>query len=411
MSTPCKNLFVALAVAAMPAAAAAVVVKAPSAKAEATGAKAYYYTPMGITFEGADKTEKLGADMAYGPVNFWFETAAEQTSGRYQWDFPTAVNADGTVKMGSATTQALNFRMTTAGKYAAPVLTMKTGLASDTYTMAEDGVMYGSLGTPERFAVNYRPGQTVSFETADECLTANSESANAYLSMIMAGGIYSDFKIHGFAESFYYSKDFWLQAIGAEVSSNSAITADNIAVKVFKREKTSVSTEEIAQLHVADVCSVGNNRYYVTFKPDEAVYVSTAMQVVVVAPEGKLTQFAPVFPTQDSYHASNAGTCSIYADFSLVGKPVKKQYCDFFGTELTDEDDATKPAQYLNHWNVGIYGSYEKPAGVDGIIADQPLDESPLIYNLQGICVAADGNLDNLPAGIYIANGKKILKK
>lgn len=386
----------------------AATIKTTGQRNTAASASVYYFTPMGITFEGTDKDEKLGADMAYAPVNFWLQTAAEVSSGTPQWTYPTGIKLDGTERMGASTQTELNFRMTANGRFSAPVLT-SSAAPGTSYTLAEDGIMYGSLGTRQRFAVNYRPGQTLGFETVDDALTCNSSSANAMINMIIGGGLYSNIRIYGFAESFYYSKDFWIQAINAEVSSATPITVDDIAVTVFERIKTSVKTTKIGEFHATDVHDVGNGRYFVTFEPAEPIFVTTAMQVVIHAPEGKNTRFSPVIPAQDSYHASNAGTASLYADFSLTGKPVKKQYIDFFGTEMSDDDN--KSQGFINHWNVGILGSYEKPdTGVDGITADAESTASPFIYNLQGVCVATDGNLDRLPSGIYITNGRKIIK-
>lgn len=403
-----KPIILVLAAASLHIAGDAATIKAPGRHDAPQSTSVYYFTPMGITFEGTDTDEKLGSDMAYAPVSFWLQTAAEISSGTPQWTYPVGVQSDGTERMGASTQTELNFRMTTKGKYSAPVLT-SSAAPGTTYTVAGDGIMYGSLGSREHFAVNYRPAQTLGFETADEVLTCNSSSANAMMNMIMGGGLYSNIKIYGFAESFYYSKDFWIQAVNAEVSSATPITADDIAVTVFERVQTSVKTTEIGEFHVTDIHAAGNNRYFVTFEPEEPIFVTTAMQVVIHAPEGKNTQFAPVIPAQDSYHASNAGTASIYADFSLMNKPIQKQYIDFFGTEMTDDDD--KSQGFINHWNVGILGSYEKPeAGVYGITADTQAAASPYIYNLQGICVATDGNLDRLPSGIYITNGKKIIK-
>ncbi len=47
---------------------------------------------------------------------------------------------------------------------------------------------------------------------------------------------------------------------------------------------------------------------------------------------------------------------------------------------------------------------------VNKLIADKSLD-SDKIYNLDGICVSDASDLESLPAGIYLHNGKKIVKK
>ena len=50
-----------------------------------------------------------------------------------------------------------------------------------------------------------------------------------------------------------------------------------------------------------------------------------------------------------------------------------------------------------------------EPSAVNGILADKELDTSKGIYNLYGMRLSAT-SLDDLPSGLYIVNGKKVLK-
>ena len=49
-----------------------------------------------------------------------------------------------------------------------------------------------------------------------------------------------------------------------------------------------------------------------------------------------------------------------------------------------------------------------KDSGIDAVTTDVPAARRG-IYNLQGIKM--QGSIDELPAGIYIVDGKKIVKK
>ncbi|MCM1484172.1 MAG: hypothetical protein NC043_07535 [Muribaculaceae bacterium] len=368
---------------------------------------AYYYTPMGMTFSGIDKTGNFDGDYAYAPVSFRMQTAAEVTGGTIEWKYPTGLNTSGTETFGTSTSQEFSFRMTQAGRYSTPVLSCINGSNTVQYCAANDGIIYGSLGSDSHFAVNYQPNQMTEFGTASEILNVNDASASAMLNMVMAGGLYSDIKLYGFAESFYYSKDFWLEAINCEISSKTTPALDDIAVKVFRREQTSVYTDEVATLTPTDIYAMGNDRYFVTFTCSEPTLITTAMQVVVLPAEGNKISFSMVMPLQKSYHASNAGTASLYADFSLLNKPVKKQYIDFYGTEVTNDDDTS--AGFLNNWAIGIKGSYEKPAAINAIDADPTTADDDSIYNLHGVKVGSTKSDPSLPAGIYISGGKKII--
>ena len=50
-----------------------------------------------------------------------------------------------------------------------------------------------------------------------------------------------------------------------------------------------------------------------------------------------------------------------------------------------------------------------EPSAINGILADKRLDTSKGIYNLYGMRLSAT-SLDDLPSGLYIVNGKKVLK-
>lgn len=48
--------------------------------------------------------------------------------------------------------------------------------------------------------------------------------------------------------------------------------------------------------------------------------------------------------------------------------------------------------------------------GISNIFSDRPLDATK-VYNLSGLCVGSASDFDTLPAGFYIVDGKKIVKK
>ena len=58
----------------------------------------------------------------------------------------------------------------------------------------------------------------------------------------------------------------------------------------------------------------------------------------------------------------------------------------------------------------GLNGGEPVPTGIDGLEVDKTIDTSKGIYNLQGIRLSAT-SLDELPAGLYIVNGKKLVVK
>ena len=56
--------------------------------------------------------------------------------------------------------------------------------------------------------------------------------------------------------------------------------------------------------------------------------------------------------------------------------------------------------------NIYPHGTWKKPTGINIQTVDAA---AQTIYNLQGVRINA--KFENLPAGVYIVNGKKVLKK
>ena len=58
----------------------------------------------------------------------------------------------------------------------------------------------------------------------------------------------------------------------------------------------------------------------------------------------------------------------------------------------------------------GLYVvSAASPSSIEGVETDKALDTSKGIYNINGIRLNAT-SLDELPSGLYIVNGKKVVK-
>lgn len=378
-----------------------------------TALDVYYHTPEGVTFSGLNKEGKFDGDFAYAPANKWLSTAAEvkPTTATFEWTYPLSVNENGEVKYATSTMEEFNFRMKETGIFKAPELTATSSASQQkSYAMANDGIRYGEYGTWQNFAVNYQPSQTTVIDQAHIILATNDATAKSYLNMIMAGSLFTDITVYGFGESFYYSDNFYLQAVNALIYCEQDITVEDIAVKVFKREKTTVSYDvEVAKLTAEEVTPLGNNTYYVEFRCAEPEYVTTAMQVVILPADGSDASISPMIPLQKEYRSSNMGTASLYSTFAFGGKKTSYPQClDFFGTEVSDDDD--NPLGILNNWAIGVKGSYTKPAGVDNIVADETaVNNDDTVFNLNGMAVGTADDMQHLPAGIYICNGHKMI--
>ena len=420
MSIKCIHLFALCALAGTTAADASSILKikpltppAATAAAAASTVDAYYYTPEGVTFSGLNKEGTFDGDFAYAPANKWLSTAAEvrPEDAEFQWSFPSAISESGKITMSTSSSRNFQFRMRSACTVPAPVLTATSGCLQSQYALAADGVKYGEYGTWQNFAVNYQPSRTTQIGQANELLATNDDDARTLLNFAMAGGIFTDITVYGFSESFYNCGSFYLQAVNALLYSEQTLTASDIAIKVFRREKTSVFyDDEVAHLSVAELTPLSDNRYYVEFRCDgEAPFIQTAVQVVILPAEGSDAKFSPMLPLQKQYRASNMGTASLYATFKFMGKNAKVQCMDFFGTEVSNEDNTT--AGFLNHWAIGLKGSYEKPAGISDVLVDAPAMTDSAVYSITGVKVGTVDDFERLSAGIYICGGKKLIKR
>lgn len=386
-----------------------------AASINASAQTAYYATPMGLCFAGADENEQFIGDIGFAPANFWLETNAETTGSSFEWIYPTGKNED-TDEETTATSKSQSFQFKMPkGHYSAPVLTAKSGEASQSYAVVNDGIDYGKGYEGNHYSVNYRPAETLDFYQLHSYFATNSSTANSNLDYIFAGML-SDFVLKGFGESFYPSVTFYVEGVNAEVYCPAGLTTDDIEVKLFKKVKTSVKEEELGNFSVESITPVSGKagRYMVKFVPDGTVTVTDGVMVLLKPTEGSTVQFSPVIPAQTSYHNSNKGTAALWGDFKFYGHQAIEQYWDMFGTEMTEDDDSDQC--WLNNWNIGLKVSYDTPTGINEVRPQSGAIEKAAtgdgnIYSVTGAKVGRESDFNRLPAGIYIIGGKKVIKK
>lgn len=76
------------------------------------------------------------------------------------------------------------------------------------------------------------------------------------------------------------------------------------------------------------------------------------------------------------------------------------------GTEMTAGEDGAYTIIVSKNTAIAIIAA---TVGISGTVADKAVAGN--VYNMQGMRVADNGNTANLPAGVYIINGKKIVKR
>lgn len=111
-------------------------------------------------------------------------------------------------------------------------------------------------------------------------------------------------------------------------------------------------------------------------------------------------------PTSNTQITTSVGDIMLYQGYNMV---------IFYGsnswsyTRLGKIDNATAESvrEFLGNGNVSVTLSLTGNAGIDDVMADGP--EEWIVYDVHGRRIdISDSNVDNLPSGIYIINGKKV---
>ena len=371
-----------------------------------------YSVPDGVNFAGPDEHGQSLGDYVFAPAGTFLSTKAKCTAAGalYAWDYETT-DLHGTTSQATSLSQQISFRLS-AGLHKAPVVTAGSGDLTATYCMAADGIYAGEGYKGHHFSVNYHPALTPSYDISTDALTLNSSEANSTMDYLWSGVGISDFYIHAFAETFTYAAPYYLEAVSAEVYCPTTVNADDIEAHIVRREGNSPSADDIVRLNVQEVTKLNvDGRYLVTFVPAEETRITSAVMVRVGTPEGSGKQISIVYPVSRMYNSDDTAVSSLYADFSIAGKPVKRQYLDFSGIELTD--DSGKATGYLNNFCIGLRKSYT-PGGISGIAQvcgdDGPSRRTHSIYTIDGRYAGPADRLGSLPKGIYIIDGKKTVK-
>ncbi len=70
----------------------------------------------------------------------------------------------------------------------------------------------------------------------------------------------------------------------------------------------------------------------------------------------------------------------------------------------------------LNFYRKHVYAGFvrglggELYTGIDAVQADQPVDTSKGIYSITGLRMPEGTTFSTLPSGVYVINGKKVVK-
>lgn len=378
---------------------------------------AYYPLPDGAFYIGVNmQGNTAGSEIVLAPADssLVFKAALDDDfKGDYAWiaeDFGISEldNQDLTISHAAA-----NNLVT------APTLYVVGSGGYNTYQCARGGIAFGYGYLPdgsgnEYYASNYN-AEELKGQFYDGTTFVNYPEATTALNNSFAenGKPYTNVTVHGFAESFSYARPYVLKSIHAGVVTDQTLDTTDLAVKVFEiAADGSVGTTPIATfssdslyLHETDP-----NFYEVNFISKNDVVVKSPIMVVVTSSETSDKRFGPEELTTQEQHNGEKGTAYLWADYTFGSTQHTGAYIPYSDQEF----HSYGRTYYMKHWNVSIKQDYTIPEQTDGITAvnagRKSLSNDQAIYSLSGVKIGKVSDFNSLPKGIYIVNGKKVLK-
>lgn len=152
----------------------------------------------------------------------------------------------------------------------------------------------------------------------------------------------------------------------------------------------------------------GPNFYEVNLVADQPLLVKSPIMVVITHAEGCEKKFGPEELRTQTNHVGENVTSYLWADYTFGSTQNTGKYLQW-----SNEAYDYGRTYYLKHWNVSIKQDYDTSTGIDDLtLAKQPTASAKKgVYSLTGVKLSDANDLSNLPKGIYVVDGKKVMKR
>lgn len=375
---------------------------------------AYYPLPDGAFFIGVNmKGDQAGSEIVLAPADssLTFKAVLEEDfSGDYAWmaedyGYDELDNQDLVVSHAAASSLV-----------DAPTLYVVDGRGYSTYQCAQGGIAFGYGYLPdgsgnEYYASNYNAEELSGLFYDGSTFTNYADGITSLNNSFAEDNIpYTVTALHGFAEKFSYVRPYMLKAIHAGVVSDLTLDKSDIVAKVYAvAADGTVATEPLAtftadslNLHETDP-----NFYEVNLTAANDVKVSSPIMIVITNAESSDKRFGPEELVTQSQHEGEKGTAFLYCDYTFGSINHQSSYISYSDQTF----HSYGRTYYMKHWNVSIKQDYDIPETPTGITAVKEKSlEKAVIYNLAGMKVGAGTDISRLPKGIYIVNGRKVMR-
>lgn len=396
----------------IPAAPTAVKTYGNAVASRAAGYEVFYPAPAGVFYLGLPMNNNHSHVPEYGvaPCNtdITFSTDIDLDYNDYEW---TYVNAAG--KTVEADNTDITMNVASLSIVSAPFLWAQGYGGSGTYTMARGGILFGQGYYEEFYATNLNVAQINSEFFNAAALAVNYSEAGKNFADEYPLKV-SDVTIKGWGELFRYGGvTYKFDALRmALIYTGAQAEADQVEADIYEFDADGKLGAKLATyvnkaIQKYDTYQ-GSYWYTIEFGPadgETAPVIDTDVMVVFRPNAGVNTIISPTMAGTPDLSESEPTTSYVIADYTRGGNAVEGGCLSYVG------DYESRYHEYCKHWTAsGKIVYVEKTSGVDGISAQPAEPANKAVYNILGVKVSDDG-IENLPAGLYITNGKKILVK
>lgn len=380
----------------------------------------YYYRPMGVFYTGWNKG-LFNPGETFAPANTDIHFEAVYADGKPIWEYPSGkIDGAGEPERIQAEGNTLDINLP-KGRFFTPVLGNANDLQNDVFKssgyMNVGGTSYMGEGEyngepvcADAFAVNYVPTGNINFLLNYFC-TSNNESDKNVSDQLLGGGTY---KSKGFGEVFSSKAEFSIKGFDALL-----VCEETIADKVSKLKPSIIKFTQNGQEVLADKNSLtleltevqapnggyGIYHFYYTLNGDP-IKVAPG-EIICPLIETTKVQISPAFDGQPRWDETVESTLGITTKMILAETDEGEVFASFPSLGFTD--NKTGEVIYANNWCFGLDLSYDPQgfAGIDNVVADEVAGNGA-VYTVEGVKVS-NGDVENLPAGVYVKDGKKFV--
>ena len=379
----------------------------------------YYYRPQGLFYSGWNKAYfNPGVSFAPAETNIHFE--ANYESGVPAWAYPDGTfDANGEPVSAEYQGESIDLNLP-KGRYFTPMVVNMEDQQNDRFTpcgyMEVGGSTFQGVAEYEGeevcndgYAVNYVP--TGNIALLPQYLCTNNPDADAQFQGVIGDDTY---KTKGFGELFTAPADMTVKGFNMLVWAEEGIVDNLNKIKAsFIELIPGQGINEIkgykdfdVEITEMEAPSQGAGVYHLLFTLKGDPIKVDAEKLFIPMVKSTKVQMSPLFDGQPRWDETVEQSQGITTMFLCAETADGEVYTQVPSLAVTNQEGSKL---YLNNWAIGLDMSFDPNgfAGIDNVVADE-VEGDAAVYTVEGVKVS-NGNVENLPAGVYVKGGKKFV--